>query len=182
MFEDKRSKRVLLVAHCIFNQSAKIDQCAHYPGAIKEVAEILIDSGVGLIQMPCPELLYLGLDRQADPETRPTVEAEDTRVARRMVEAPAKALCAGIVRNLVHQVEEYKKHGFEVIGILGINGSPTCGVETTWWEDQERPGPGVFMQMLNEELARKEMVTPARGIRAYRPEEAAAVVREVLKA
>ncbi|AJQ26160.1 hypothetical protein JBW_00808 [Pelosinus fermentans JBW45] len=37
--------------------------------------------------MPCPELLYLGLDREVDPRMSRTVESEDTRVAKRMKEA-----------------------------------------------------------------------------------------------
>ena len=66
MFDDKRSRKVILVAHCVFNQNAKLDRCAHYPGPIKEAAEILLDSGIGIIQMPCPELLALGLDREVE--------------------------------------------------------------------------------------------------------------------
>ena len=132
MFADKRSKKVLLIAHCILNQNAKIDACAHYPGAIREVAQILIDGGTGMLQMPCPELLCLGLDRQVEPGLHPTVEAEDTRVAQRMTEEQARTICRKIVDDLVYQLVEYRKNGFELVGVLGINGSPTCGVETTW--------------------------------------------------
>jgi hypothetical protein len=50
MFNDKRSKRVLLVAHCVLNQNARLDRCAHYPGAIREVAVLLIERGPVLIE------------------------------------------------------------------------------------------------------------------------------------
>lgn len=33
MFDDKRGKKLILVSHCILNQNAKLDECAHYPGA-----------------------------------------------------------------------------------------------------------------------------------------------------
>ena len=65
MFTDARSKRVVLAVHCILNQNARIDECAHFPGAMGRIAQLLVDSGVGIVQLPCPELLYLGLDRQA---------------------------------------------------------------------------------------------------------------------
>ena len=52
MFSDSRSKKVILVSHCILNQNAKIDRCAVYPGAIKEAAQLLIESGTGILQMP----------------------------------------------------------------------------------------------------------------------------------
>ena len=45
MFNDARSRRIMLVAHCLLNQNAKLDRCAFYPGAIREAALGLIDSG-----------------------------------------------------------------------------------------------------------------------------------------
>ena len=176
MFADKRSKKVLLIAHCILNQNAKIDACAHYPGAIREVAQILIDAGTGMLQMPCPELLCLGLDRQAEPGLQPTVEAEDTRVAQRMTEDQARTICRKIVDDLVYQLVEYRKNGFELVGVLGINGSPTCGVETTWANDQEIQGAGVFIQMLDEECRKRGIALAMRGIKAYEPQRAIATV------
>ena len=181
MFEDKRSKRVLLVAHCVLNQNVKIDRCAHYPGMIEQVSQVLIDAGVGLIQMPCPELLYLGLDRQVDKRAPATIESEDTRVARRMTEDTGKALCREIASNLIYQVEEYRKNGFEIIGIVGINGSPTCGVETTWSNNQEEQGAGVFLLVFREELDRRNIFLPMKGIKAYEPQNAIAAVLELLE-
>jgi predicted secreted protein len=181
MFKDKRSKRVLLTAHCILNQNAKIDRCAHYPGMIKEVAAILIETGVGIVQMPCPELVYLGLDRQADRRVLTTIESEDTRVRRRMIEDRGKALCRKIAQDLVYQIEEYQQNGFEVVGIVGINGSPSCGVETTWSNDQEERGSGVFIQMLAEECHRRNIRLLMRGIKAYEPQRAVAAVMELCK-
>ena len=176
MFADKRSKKVLLLAHCILNQNAKINACAHYPGAIREVAQILIDAGIGMLQMPCPELLCLGLDRQVEPGLAPTVEAEDTRVAQRMTEEQARSICHQIVDELVYQLVEYRKNGFELVGVLGINGSPTCGVETTWANDQEMQGAGVFIQMLDEECRKRGIALAMRGIKAYEAQRAVATV------
>jgi predicted secreted protein/GNAT superfamily N-acetyltransferase len=181
VFTDKRSHRVILVAHCVLNQNAKIDQCAHYPGTVKEVAQVLIDAGAGIVQMPCPELVYLGLDRQADRAAARTVPSEDTRVAHRMGEARGQVICRELALSLVYQVEEYRKNGFEVLGIVGINGSPTCGVEVNWANDQEQPGPGVFIRELNGELERREIALAMRGIRAYEPGKAVAAVTGLIE-
>jgi predicted secreted protein len=181
MFSDKRSKKIVLVAHCILNQNAKIDRCAHYPGAIKEVTQILIDAGVGILQMPCPELLCLGLDRQVERGIPTTVESEDTRVARRMVEDQAKSLCHGLVNDLIFQVEEYQQNGFALSGVIGINGSPTCGIETTWANNREEQGPGVFIKMLNEESRKRDISLPMQGIKAYEPQQAFAAVKVLLE-
>lgn len=77
MFKDKRSRKIVLVAHCVLNQNSKIDGCAHYPGPIKEVIELLISAGCGIVQLPCPELMHLGLDRRTDRQSSRTIETED---------------------------------------------------------------------------------------------------------
>jgi predicted secreted protein len=63
MFNDKRSKKIILVSHCILNQNTKLDECTHFPGPVWDVVKLLADRGYGIIQIPCPELLLLGLDR-----------------------------------------------------------------------------------------------------------------------
>lgn len=180
MFTDARSKKIVLVAHCILNQNAKIDACAHYPGAISEALAALHAAGVGLVQLPCPELLYLGLDRGKAAGSAATVEAEDTRVARRMGEAGARALCRQLVAGIVYQLEEYRKHGFEVAGLVGINCSPTCGVETTWSDDREHAGQGVFTKLLGDELAARGLAVKAAGIKAREPEQAVRAIAALL--
>ncbi len=181
MFADKRSKKVLLIAHCILNQNAKINHCAHYPGAIREVAQILIDAEMGILQMPCPELLCLGLDRQVELGLHPTVESEDTRVAQRMTEDQARTICRKIVDDLVYQLVEYRKNEFELVGVVGINGSPTCGVETTWTNNQDTQGAGVFIQILDEECRKRGISLAMRGIKAYEPQRAIATVVNFLE-
>ena len=167
MFDDKRSKKVLLVAHCILNQNAKIDHCACFPGAIPELAHFLVDSGVGLIQMPCPELRCLGLARQVEQGSKTTIESEDTRVAQQMKEMHSVSICHKLINDLINQLGEYRKNGFEILGVIGINGSPTCGVETNWSSDREMAGPGVFVKMLADESRKYGVGLNMRGIKAY---------------
>ena len=63
MFTDGRSKAIVFVAHCIMNQNSISDGTAEYPGSISEIMKLLYKSHVGIVQMPCPELLCIGLDR-----------------------------------------------------------------------------------------------------------------------
>ena len=62
------------------------------------------------------------------------------------------------------------------MGVLGINGSPTCGVETTWANDQDIQGAGVFIQMLDEECRKRGIALAMRGIKAYEAQRAVATV------
>jgi hypothetical protein len=44
MFIDHRSKRIVLVAHCILNQNAISDGTAHFPGSFRDVVDTLVPS------------------------------------------------------------------------------------------------------------------------------------------
>ena len=97
----------MILAHCILNQNAKLDRCAHCPGPISEVLGLLLAEGIGIVQMECPEMLYLGLDRQTERGASPSVAAEDTRIARRMQEPGARETIARIAGNTARQVADY---------------------------------------------------------------------------
>ncbi len=63
MFDDARSKNLIFVAHCILNQNSISDGTAVFPGSINELLQLFMDMKIGIVQMPCPEFLCLGLDR-----------------------------------------------------------------------------------------------------------------------
>jgi len=180
MFDDARSKKVVLVSHCILNQNVKIDRCAWYAGAMREVTQTLLDADIGFLQMPCPELLALGLDRQVDKGADTTVESEDDRVSYLMNEGRPKTLCQKLACDIVYQVREYQHNGFTILGVLGINGSPTCGVESGWADGFEKPGQGVFIDALSDELKKYELKLPMRGIKAREPQTAVLAVKELM--
>ena len=179
MFDDRRGRKLVVLAHCILNQNAKLDRCAHCAGAVREVVEVLLDEGIGIVQMECPEMLHLGLERQTDPAASPSVEAEDTRIARRMEEDAAQVIVERIAQNVVAQIADYQRHGFSLIGLLGINGSPSCGVETTWRDDHEPAGYGQLVAALARRLEAQGLAIPMRGIRSRDGESARAITREL---
>lgn len=181
MFTDKRSKKVIFIAHCILNQNTKLDCCAHFPGAVKEVVELLISNDIGIIQMPCPEMLYLGLNRETDVSAEPTVEQEDTRIYERMLEKGSQSLCQRIVNEVIYQIKDYQYNNFEVVGLIGINGSPTCGIETTWKQGKEYKERGIFIKMLEEELAKIHISVTMTGIKVYQMNEALEAVKKLLE-
>ncbi len=182
MFEDGRSKRVIFVSHCILNQNAKIDGCAHYPGAIQGIADLIVRSGCGVVQMECPEVMHLGLDRQVVAGSERTIESEDTRVAQ-LMEAPAgRACCRDVASRVARQMEEYVRNGFSVVGVLGVNGSPTCGVETGWRADAEVAEPGVLIRELRVACEQRGLSVRVRGVKAKDPEGAMRAAQEVLDA
>ena len=181
MFTDVRSKKVVLVSHCILNQNAISDGTADYPAAIKEIIYPLIEAGAGILQMPCPELNCLGLDRgDVHGGERPVV-VENTRIRRSLMKPDAYRVLVGLVDQVVHQVEEYLRNGFRVVAVVGMNRSPSCGVDTTSDNDQEIAGRGLFMDKLREELEKRQIHVPMYGVKGSETERMRKTIEMVVK-
>ena len=165
MFTDIRSKRVIFLAHCILNQNAISDGTAGYPAAHADVVRAILDAQVGIVQMPCPELCCLGLDR-GDPQgaDRPVV-VENTRIRGALDRPDAREQLDRLVDHVMLQIREYLRHGFTVVGIVGVDRSPSCGVNTTSDHDREVSGQGVFLAGLRAALEREGLSIPLVGIK-----------------
>jgi len=72
--------------------------------------------------MPCPELVYAGVLRP--PQTK---NQYDNVMFRRR--------CRKIAEELANQVQEYEKCGIKLKLVLGVDGSPSCGVSETSGKD-----------------------------------------------
>jgi predicted secreted protein len=180
MFADARNKTVVCVAHCILNQNSISDGTAAYPGVIKEIMDLLCTSHVGIVQMPCPELLCLGLDRgNIDGSTYPIVE-ENTRIRKMMGRRSAARKIEQMVQDLVFQILEYRKYGFHVLGIVGVDRSPSCGVDTTSKNNREVEGEGVFIEALRKELQKNRINIDIVGIKPSEPEKAVKTIRNLM--
>lgn len=166
MYTDGRSKKVAFVAHCLLNQNSISDGTAVYPAAFKDVIHTLLDADIGIVQLPCPELCCLGLDRgNPDGANVPVVE-ENTRIRRAMKEAAAANKLTALVDHTMLQIHEYSSNGFEIVGIIGANRSPNCGVETTSDDNREIAGMGLFMQALADRLKERDLVIPMIGLKS----------------
>ena len=157
---DKRRRRVIFVSHCWLNINARFPEGAAFEGANTALMQLLLQEGLGIIQMPCPEQVCLGLEKYA----YGAVVGEQLRGCFRR--------CA---ESVVEQLKEYLVHGYEVVGIMGMNPSPSCGVEVTKGRGTmegtdrntaEQPGPGLFSEELVA-LLRQEGIdhVPLFGIR-----------------
>jgi predicted secreted protein len=91
-----------------------------------------------------------------------------------------------IAKNIIHQIQNYVESGFEVKGIIGIDGSPSCGVMKNLHlrksfdylanlhpENYDRDminqemyakclleGPGFFINTLQSQLKKKKLTIP----------------------
>lgn len=171
MFTDARSKKLVLVAHCILNQNSISDNTADFPGTYKEIVDKLLEWNVGIWQLPCPELTCLGLDRgDVDGAKRPLL-VENSRIRKVLNQTHPAQKMRVIVDQTIYQIEEYLKNGFSILGIIGINRSPSCGVETTSMDNEEVGGLGLFMEDIHEELHKRGIPIPMIGVKTSEKEE-----------
>ncbi len=97
-----------------FNQNSVVEDLARARGAYP-VAALLIDAGVGIIQLPCPEMSYKGL-------MRPPLDYDDYS------NEEYRSLCRELTRAVVGQIKDYLAAGYKLAGIIGIEGSPPCAI------------------------------------------------------
>ena len=158
--EDARSKKVVFVSNCLLNSNNKVKEFARYPGICKEVVDVLYENDLGIIQMPCLESLYMGMDRYWYVK-----KLYDNVGFRRFCREKAEEMC--------DYMENYEKAGFETVCILGSNGSPTCGVTMTCyskdWGGQPKKvdndaalveGPGVYFEELVAAIEDRKLKSP----------------------
>ena len=155
---DPRSKKVVFISHCMLNQNARIAGAADFPAMFEPLLEYLKSKQIGIIQMTCPELYCVGLGRRA------------VRVG---LESPAgNARLQRLIDDLVFTIREYLFQGFQVVGILGKQGSPACGVTRTWLDERQQDGQGVYVREMKKRLAAEELEIPVIGVADFEQDKA----------
>ena len=180
VFTDARSKRVVIIAHCVLNQNSISDGTADHAGADTPVVNLLLRSDVGILQMPCPEMLCLGLDRRDIQGGERPILVENSRIRNLLSEEAAMQITKILVDQIVFQVEEYCRYGFSILSIIGIDRSPSCGVNTTSIDNREVEGEGVFIKALHQELQRRNIQINMIGIKGLETEKALSSIRQML--
>ena len=188
---DERSRRVVLVSHCLLNENTRYAGGATRAGAVAEVVEELIAAGYGIHQLPCPERLAWGgaLKRHSlrlyNSKGRPLYAVRGALL--RAFIWWTKLIYRRLARQVAKDVDDYQRSGIAVVGIVGIGASPSCGVTTTLdlrgslevvaacpaaaltrdvMNEQavlacRRHGEGLFIEALDRELKRRGLAVPA---------------------
>lgn len=180
MFSDQRSKKIVLVSHCILNQNSISDGTADFPGTNASTVKLLMESNVGIIQLPCPELFCLGLDRGDVHGGERDVVTENTRIRQQLETDRSAEMIQHLVDQTLFQINEYIKHGFSILGVIGINRSPSCGIQTTSRNNHEVIGEGVFMERLKQELEKNGIHLDMIGIKALETDAAIGSIQKMI--
>jgi len=152
--------KAVFVAHCTLNQNSKALGFASRPGLVEWLIDFLKQGGCVVEQLPCPEMLYLGVNRWWH-----TRDQYDTPGFRRH--------CRRLAKMVADLMEYYLRRGLAIV-LIGIDGSPSCGVNLTgrnpYWGGEPRAfaeqyqvveGTGVWIEELLKEVER-------RGIKRFK--------------
>lgn len=113
-----RSKKVIIVSHCILNQNSVVFPYEREMKTFKKFIGDTLEENIGIIQLPCPEMNLYGLKRWG-------------HVKDQFEHSGFINPCNQELEKFIDTIKDYKKNGYEIVGIYGIKGSPSCGVSLT---------------------------------------------------
>ena len=117
-------KKIIFVSHCILNTASKVvlynqEEIDAEEALRLEFVSTALKNGIQIIQLPCPEFTLYGSRRWGHVSDQ--FDNPFFRDHSRKILAP-----------FIQQLKEYLSNdSFEVLGIVGIDGSPSCGVDYT---------------------------------------------------
>lgn len=176
---------IIPVAHCLLNPYSKVKSSNDYSQVSQQIIIPLIEQGFGILQLPCPEFCHSGLQRWG--QTRSQYDNPFFREH-----------CRHLSQPIIMQLEEYFNQNIRVGPILGIEGSPSCAVSFSFdgfWGGEpldrevqqnlqrpleKRPEPGVFIEVLQKELALRQLEIPFLGINEEKIEESMKLLFSIL--
>jgi predicted secreted protein len=125
----------VFVSHCLLNENVRFPGGATCSGAIPELVAGYVADGVGIYQMPCPEQRAWGGVRKRHLLRLYGCTPLQSRRVRRLALAVATAWTTAryrrVARRIACDIADYADSGFEVVEVVGVGGSPSCGVATT---------------------------------------------------
>jgi len=154
--------KIAIIAHCLLNQNTKPHQRARYPGIVTPVLEAVEAAGFALMQLPCPEISFAGMKRWSQ-----VIEQYDTPKYREH--------CGVLARQFTDQIDHFLRDLSFTLVIIGLEGSPSCGLKFVGSSDEwlgypgdsefdgkypVKKGTGLFMQALQKEIKSRGLALP----------------------
>ena len=113
-----RSKKIVVLSHCLLNSNSKVEGLSTYSSILKKLVKYIILKDYGIIQLPCPELKMYGIKRWGHVKNQ-----FDNEYFRNQ--------CNNMLESYINQFKDYLLNGYEIKCIIGVEKSPSCGVNKT---------------------------------------------------
>ncbi len=147
---------MVAVIECLLNQNARDAGAACSPAMAGSVVDLCREHQVGLVQLPCPEMACLGLQRR---------RAAGQSIRQALQTPACQQASAEIATQATDRLQAYAEAGFKLLAVLGGNPqSPGCAVCADG-DGQMAPEAGLLMRQLQADLQRRGMQVPFLGMR-----------------
>ena len=174
------------MSHCLLNHNVRYLGGAEREAGIRPLVDQYLADGIGICQMPCPEQRAWGGVLKHWMLIAYGVGGTWRSLLVRALFGPFMAHTRRVYRRLARdvaaEIADYQDSGLEVVGVMGLAGSPSCGVGTTldlqaavdvlrrcplakldrrMINEQvigahTRPGQGLFVTALKRQLAKRD--------------------------
>ena len=194
LMRDARGNKVLFASHCLLNMNARYLGGACLPDMRTDLLQYAHERNIALVQMPCPEQHAWG--GLLKPLMWSVLGSENTLLYKlRVITLPAFRLYtqwrfSSTARSVARQIADCLRAGCQVVGVVGVDGSPSCGVSCRidlkrafalyartqlaaldrdrlnhcLYTDCLGPGAGLYLQVLTSRLKRAGMQVPIHAI------------------
>jgi len=147
-----RSKKFIFVPFCLIAQAYQAQGIVKYEwkSSIKPIVKLLIDNDINIIQMPCTESSFNN-SLIRPPKGLSKYDIQEFNIH-----------CQNMADQVILQIKDIIKNGYEVIAILGIEQSPSCTVNYIYTNKGNLKRKGLFMEKVYEGI--KDLEIPVIGI------------------
>jgi predicted secreted protein len=187
--KDERSREVIFVSHCLLNTNTRYLGGAFRRGLVGEIVRESQEKGVGIVQMKCPEQSAWGGVLKRWMWAAYGLKSPLDAVFRAFLPIfvlYTRFAYGRIASSVAAEIGDYVRSGFSVKGVVGVDGSPSCGLdirlnikksfalfskgrlETLTREDFNRSlyetcaegGSGIFFEKLKKQLKKRNLDIP----------------------
>lgn len=132
---DQRGRRIVLLSHCLLNENTRYPGGAPRSGPIPEIVQACVDRGIGVVQLPCPEAQVWGGIAKRRLLTfwgaRGTIRYRAGLMCLPLLVLRTRFGYWRLARSVARQIRDYVDAGIDVLGVVGVDASPSCGVTRT---------------------------------------------------
>jgi uncharacterized protein YbbK (DUF523 family) len=180
---------VVFLSHCLLDENTRYLGGAGRPGCVREIVDACLNAELGIVQLPCPEEhAWGGVRKRRLLRLYGSARWLPGPLRRRLLPALllyTRWVYARLAHDTARRVADYRRTGHDVVALVGVDGSPSCGVARTLHipaaadrlaradrrtltpeavnaivRDTLVPGPGLFTEQLRRGLRRRRIDVP----------------------
>jgi len=154
---DKRSRKFIFIPFCVICQAFQAQGIVRYEhsSVMIPIIDEILKHDLNIIQMPCPESQLGGCEKglKRNPQSIEKYDAPEFR-----------EICEKSATEVMEKIKAILANGYEIVGILGIENSPSCSIELQYSNKGMYHRSGLFIEALKKQLEKEGIEIPLLGI------------------